>query len=346
MAGTWENWGGSGLDLEIILETAHDAFIAIDEQGVIRAWNPAAGALFGWSQTEALGTPLRELVIPERYRTQHDQGLMRFLDTGEGPLLNRTVEIEALRRDGSEFPIELTIAAVPQVEGWSFNAFIRDITDRRRAVEALARLATLVESSADAIVSSTTDGVVSSWNRGAERLLGYSAEKMIGDRLDRLLPTDRAGEANALNARVVGGDAVEGFETERLRRDGGIVDVSITISPIQDETGAVTELSMIMRDVSQRKRVERELSEGNDRLRRLNEQLRDSLTLARHELRRQLTSIGEIAETLVTRWGMLSGEERLRSVSTIETRAQRLQGIADEILDRSRLDAEPPPSSG
>jgi PAS domain S-box-containing protein len=122
-----------------IIETANDAFIAIDETGLIVDWNQSAVDLFGWQRPEALGRSMPELIIPERYRDSHRRGVERFLATGEGPVLGSRVELSAIRRSGEEFPAELTIWAVRTGERWSFNAFVRDIGQRRAADRAIER---------------------------------------------------------------------------------------------------------------------------------------------------------------------------------------------------------------
>lgn len=123
---------------ESVLATAHHAYVAIGTDGLITAWNAAAEQIFGHSAGEAVGRPLAELIIPERYRARHEAGLRHYLETGEGPALGRRLELSGLRADGSEFPIELTIAATEQDTGPAFHAFAADISDRvsaRHAIE-------------------------------------------------------------------------------------------------------------------------------------------------------------------------------------------------------------------
>jgi PAS domain S-box-containing protein len=130
--------------LREILKGAHEAFVSMDSTGRIRAWNPEAERTFGWTESEAIGCVLADTIIPTRYREEHRDGLERFLATGQGRLLNRRIEIEALHRDGHEFPIELTISAVQVGDGYEFNAFLHDISERR-AAESAARDRDLAE---------------------------------------------------------------------------------------------------------------------------------------------------------------------------------------------------------
>ncbi|MFH1302161.1 MAG: PAS domain S-box protein, partial [Planctomycetota bacterium] len=120
-----------------ILATTHEAFIGIDEKSIICEWNEQAEATFGWSHAEAIGQSLEETIIPERYWQQHINGVEHYLRTGEGPLLNKRLELSAMHRDGHEFPVELTITPVPQGNGFLFAAFIHDITEEKQAEEEL-----------------------------------------------------------------------------------------------------------------------------------------------------------------------------------------------------------------
>ncbi len=122
-----------------ILASAHEAFVAIDATSQILEWNQQAEATFGWSQQEAVGRQLPELIIPPRFRDAHMRGLERFMETGEGPALNQRLELSALHRDGHEFPIELSIAAIPQGETYLFSAFVHDITERKQSQQELMR---------------------------------------------------------------------------------------------------------------------------------------------------------------------------------------------------------------
>ena len=133
-----------------ILDNALDAVITIDSDGRITWWNPQAEKIFGWSQREAVGRSLAETIIPFRDQESHRKGLKRFMATGEGPILNRRIETEAKHRDGREFPVELTVTPVPMDDRMIFNAFVRDISDRRRSQKALRDLSgRLIEAQED-----------------------------------------------------------------------------------------------------------------------------------------------------------------------------------------------------
>ena len=121
-----------------ILESALDALITMSSDGITTGWTPQAAAMFGWSESEAMGRPLAELVIPPESREAHRRGLARFLSTGEGPILKQRIEIKALRKTGETFPVELTVTPIQLSEGWEFSAFVRDLSDRIRTERRLA----------------------------------------------------------------------------------------------------------------------------------------------------------------------------------------------------------------
>jgi PAS domain S-box-containing protein len=246
-------------DTRAILDMALDAVVGMDEHGVITNWNPRAEVIFGWTAGEAVGKKLSEVVIPPQYREAHIRGLKHFLATGQGPVLNRRIEITALRRDGTEFPVELSILPLKVGASYRFNAFIADITERKRAEERNARLAAIVESSEDAIIGKTPEGIIVTWNTGAERIFGYTAEEALGQPITMLIPPDRSDEEPTITARLRRGEPIEHFDTVRRRKDGEEIDVSLTISPIKDETGTIIGFSKIARDITERQRAKEKM---------------------------------------------------------------------------------------
>ena len=136
------------------------------------------------------------------------------------------------------------------------TAAVRDVTDRRRAAETAAQLASIIQSSHDAVIGKTLDQVVTTWNPGAERLYGYTAQEMIGRHIEVLIPVaDRERETKVL-AAVTRGERVEQYQTRRQRKDGTLVEVSLTMSPIADRSGAIVGVATVARDVTERQRAD------------------------------------------------------------------------------------------
>ena len=121
----------------LIVDSVLDGVVIMDADGLITDWSKQAEAIFGWTRTDVLGRKMQEAIIPIRYRLSHETGLRHFLKTGEGPVLNRRIEITALRRDGTEFPVELSVTPLKSGDRWTFSGFVRDISERKRAEEKL-----------------------------------------------------------------------------------------------------------------------------------------------------------------------------------------------------------------
>ena len=239
-----------------ILASAHDAFVAMDAEGIVRDWNSQAELTFGWSASDALGKPLHELIIPLPYRNAHLRGLQRFLSHGEGPVLNTRIELPALHRDGHEVPVELTISPVRQGDTHIFCAFMRDITARRRSQQQLRQLAAIVEGSDDAVMSKDVNSRFLSWNRAAEQLFGYPANEVIGQHVSLLVPAELLGEEATIMSRIRAGEPVQHYETVRIARNGEHIAVSLSVSPLHNAEGELAGASVIARDIRLRRRTD------------------------------------------------------------------------------------------
>jgi PAS domain S-box-containing protein len=240
-----------------ILASVLDCVITIDHRGRIVEFNPAAERLFGHTRERALGQELAELIVPPDAREAHRAGLRRYLADGVGPLLDRRIEVTGLAADGSEIPVELTVTVIPGTKPPMFTGYLRDIAPRRAGEMAQRRLAAIVESTQDAILTKDTEGIVTSWNAGAERLYGYTPEQAVGRHISFVIPPDRRGEENMILGRVLAGERLESYETERIRADGVRVDVSLTVSPLPDPQRGITGASVIARDITALKRSAR-----------------------------------------------------------------------------------------
>jgi diguanylate cyclase (GGDEF)-like protein/PAS domain S-box-containing protein len=377
-----------------IFDSALDAVVTMDAEGLITDWNPMAQTVFGWPKSEAVGRLVTDTIMPPRYREAHRLGLLRFLATGKGPVLNMRLELEGLHRDGHEFPIELSISATKTGSSHVFSAFVRDITERhraqdalrasearyrqivetafegvwvidsnnlttfvnhpmadmlgyapeemlgkpvltfmdadaqaafaanrdgrqkahqpthefrfrrkdgselwalvesspdkdaagtylgslamvtdvterRRGQEALRRLAGMVATSTDAIMAVDLTGCILNWNRGAERMYGYTAEEIIGRSISTITPPVKADELTAILDRARGGEPIEQVETLRKRKDGSLVEVSISFSTLADVDGTVIATTGIHRDISIAKRAAEALRASEERYRRI-----------------------------------------------------------------------------
>jgi PAS domain S-box-containing protein len=251
------------------LRSIGDAVIATDARGRVTFLNEVAQGLTGWSLEEAKGKALREVfhIVNELTRAEVENPVEQILRDGSiVGLANHTVLIA---RDGKEIPIDDSGAPIRNREEEMTGVVLvfRDITERRQAEALSQRLASIVESSQDAIFSKTLDGVIISWNASAARLYGFSAEEIIGRNVSIIVPPDRPNEVSDMLGRLKRGEHVEHFETKRLTKEGKVLDIALTISPIKDSAGAIIGASTIARDITERKRVEEALRAGEDRYR-------------------------------------------------------------------------------
>lgn len=241
-----------------VLASIGDAVVSTDADGRVTFMNRAAEDLTGWSRDEAVGRLLPEVFHTHNEHTRQPAENPGFQALREGNGLEQeTATLTA--KDGTQRAIDQVAAPIRSEGGEPVGCVLvfRDVSGRRRLEQqtqerlAAARfLASIVESSEDAIVSKSLAGIIQSWNAGAERLFGYTAERAIGHHISLIIPADRAEEEEQVVTRLRAGERIEHLETVRLRSDGQRVHVSLTVSPILDETGQVIGASKIVRDIT------------------------------------------------------------------------------------------------
>ncbi|MFQ5472309.1 MAG: EAL domain-containing protein, partial [Dehalococcoidia bacterium] len=239
-----------------IIDTAYDAFISIGTDDVITAWNSQAEQIFGWTREEAIGLRFAKTIIPLRYRTAHENGIERFLATGEGPVLNERIEISALHRDGHEFPVELAIWKVGSGDELAFNAFIHDITERKQAEEELRKLSRAVEQSPSLVMITDPNGNIEYVNPKFTEVTGYLPEDVLGKNPRILQSGETSPEVySRLWQTITSGGQWRG-DLHNKRKSGELYWASAVIAPVLDEEGAVVHYVGLQEDVTKRKEAE------------------------------------------------------------------------------------------
>ena len=200
----------SSSHLKAIASTTTDALIAIDEAGNVISWNPAAESIFGYSTEDMIGQSLHA-IIPERYQKAHDRGLERVNGGGKHHVIGHAATLAGRRKDGSEFPIELTLSTWKSGGRNHYGGIIRDISERVRMEDELrtseARTRAITETANDGIITADSDGFILSWNKAAATIFGYGPDEAVGQSLTLIVPEQFKSAHERGIERVSGGGA-------------------------------------------------------------------------------------------------------------------------------------------
>jgi PAS domain S-box-containing protein len=318
--------------LAAIVESSDDAIISKTLTGQIVSWNAAAERLFGYGAQEMIGKLTTAIIPSERLAEEHE--IIPRISRGE-----RVDHLETIRlaRDGRRVEVSLTISPVRGPTGQVVGAFevAREIGERKRAERIQAQLAAIVESSDDAIVSKNLDGIIQSWNAAATRIFGYTADEAVGQPITLIIPTNLHVEERAIIARVRAGKRVEHFDTVRITKDGRLIPVSLTVSPIHDTKGTVIGASKIARDISERRRAEKALRETEEGLRLANQRKDEFIALLAHELRNPLAPIRYALAA--GKQGAATPEQRERFHEIIERQVAHMSRLLDDLLNVAHI---------
>lgn len=237
-----------------------DAVISLGTDLAVNGWNAGAQRLFGYSEVEARGRAITDLIVPDA----DVEEVAAICAAAANARASVWKDMVCRHRDGCPVPAEMHVAAVPGDTG--IAVVVRDVGGRQRDADAQARLAAIVTSSAAVIMSQTLDGTVTTWNAAAERMFGYAASEMVGKSLRHLIPADRQQAEDTILARLAHGECINSYETRHLTRDGRIFDALITVSPLHGSDGAVVGVSKIIADITERKQTEARLAEREAQL--------------------------------------------------------------------------------
>jgi two-component system, LuxR family, sensor kinase FixL len=325
-----------------VTDAAVDAIVSADAFGRLLSWNSGAERMFGWKAEEVVGRPLT-VIIPERLRALHEAGIARVRQSGHSKLAGSVVELIGLRRDGGEFPIELSIGAWDGSDGLAFSGVIRDITERKQAEVTLraseARFTSVADAAVDAIVSADAFGRLLSWNSGAERMFGWRSEEVVGRPLTVIIPERLRAlhEAGITRVRESGHSKLAGSVVELigLRRDGSEFPVELSIGSWQGPDGMA--FSAVIRDITERKQAEAALAATNRELERTNAELETLVYSASHDLKSPMVSLLGYLEYLKLDYGDVLGQEGGRYVARISDCTLYMQRLIHDLIDLSRV---------
>ncbi|MBA4329181.1 MAG: PAS domain-containing sensor histidine kinase [Polaromonas sp.] len=320
-----------------LLESTPDAIVVVDALGIIVLVNSLAEQLFRYDRDELLGQSV-EVLLPDSFRRQHVAHRAGYFQQPHTRTMGAGLELYGLRKDGVQFPVEISLSPLKTERGTLVMSAVRDISGRQRAEKKFAQL---LESAPDAMVIVNGHGVIVLVNSQTEKLFGYRREQLLGQSVDMLVPTPHRARHPAHRqaffqnprARAMG----TGFELNGLRADGSEFPVEISLSPLETEDGLF--VSSAIRDVTERKRFEQALRDKNLELENAAKVKDRFLASMSHELRTPLNAIIGFTSTLLMRMPGPVNTEQERQLTTIQSSARHLHSLINDLLDLAKIEA-------
>lgn len=333
---------GSESRLKAIVQGALDAVVTMDGTGRVVEWNPQAETIFGYSRDEAVGRALAELIIPVRLREAHAKGMQRYLSTGEHQILGRRIEIEALRKNGSEFPVELTVIPLHLDQQMLFSSFIRDITERKRSESTIQRTMGFIESLFEHLpnmvfVKDAEHLRFIRFNKAGEELLGYTKSELLGKNDYDFFPKAEADFFTSKDRETLRNGLLIDIPDEPIQtKSKGVRTLHTKKIPIYDETGRPQYLLGISEDITERKESEAALVRARLAAEEANQAKSDFLANMSHEMRTPLNAIMGIADILAR--SALSSEQ-VSLVRRCTKASDGLLRMIDDLLLAAKADS-------
>ena len=315
----------SAARLAAIVESSDDAIISKDLNGYVISWNAAAERMFGYTAAEITGKHITTIIPVERH-SEEDFVLGRI----RAGVRVEPFQTVRCRKDGTPVDVSLTVSPIRAADGAIIGAskIARDITRQRMTERDAQRLAAIVASSDDAIVSKDLNSIILTWNAGAEDIFGYTSDEAIGRHIGMIIPDGRQAEEDMVMGRIRAGESVRHFETVRRRKDGRLLDISLTVSPIRTAAGEIVGASKIARDITQEKTLRRAAAEAS----RAKDQFLATLS---HELRTPLNTL--LGYTHMMQTGTLDPGAVGKALDAMARNGQALTNLVNDVLDASRI---------
>lgn len=332
-----------GKGLEWLVQSASDAMIISNRDGSIILANSSASLLFGYTEAELVGLRV-ETLLPERLRGQHVQHRADFFNNGKARVMGSGIELFALRRDGSEIPVEISLSPLRVDARVSLvMVTVHDISRRKAAEQALqdseARMRAVFDTAVDAIITIDAHGIVERVNPAAERLFGYSAEEITGRNISMLMPSPDRERHDAYLARfhATGERKVIGVgrEVVGLRKDGSVFPMDLAVAEMR--LGEKKMFTGIVRDISERKRAEEQQSRLLQEIRNANKDLTSFAYVVSHDLKAPLRGIASLAQWISTDYAEKFDDAGREQIALLINRVHRMNNLIDGILQYSRI---------
>jgi len=320
---------------EQLLEFAPDAVIGVVQDGTIALVNSQVEEIFGYARGELIGEPVEKLV-PGRFNAIHHAHRDVYFANPRTRSMGVDLSLFAVRKDGREFPCEISLSSLETTDGRLALAAVRDVSARVRAEAELRRYAAIIASTAESVISVAPSGEIESCNPSAARLYGYSGAEAVGKPFDRLTAAAERPAMIEFFNRAVSGEQVAPVETIRLRKDGSTFDALATLSPIRDASGAVISVVSVSHDITQRKRADAELRRTTEELVRSNADLEQFAYVASHDLSEPLRTVTGFVQLLADRYSAKLDDDAREFIAFAASGAARMQELLDGLLAYSR----------
>lgn len=335
----------------LIMSGALDAIICIDTKEAITFWNKQAEVIFGWKEKEALGQQLSELIVPEPFRKHHREGMKHYLKTGEGRALNVLLELSAIKRNGEEFPIELTVIPIKQGEELFFCAFIRDITERKKSetsiIQANERFEKVTEATNDAIWDYDVTNNTLFWGQGFQTLFGYNLEenKPSFESLVSLIHEEDRERVTSKITEFMQDQNLKNWHEEYrfIKADGSVAFVIDRATFIRNKEGKVVRVIGAMTDITKQKNHEAQLIALNESLQsyakeleRSNEELEQFAFITSHDLQEPLRMVSSFMDQLKRKYEDKLDDKALQYIEFATNGSKRMKQIILDLLEYSR----------
>ncbi|HTH60132.1 MAG TPA: PAS domain S-box protein [Paraburkholderia sp.] len=329
--------------LDWLLNSASDAMLIVDHDGVVVFANPPVERLFGYTRDDLSGKPL-EILMPERVRDSHVARRIDFFANPRPRSMGVGLELLGCHRDGTEFPIEVSLSPLKTDRGLDLvMATIHDITARKRAEQALldgeARMRAIVDTAVDAIITIDETGVVERVNPRTQQLFGYDASEMVGRNISMLMPQPYRDMHDGYLARYrqTGEKRIIGIgrEVVGLRKDGSTFPMDLAVSEMY--LGQRRMFTGIVRDITERKRADEQRSRLLQEISSANEELTNFAYVVSHDLKAPLRGIGSLADWLSVDYADKFDDEGREHMRLLISRVHRMSALIDGILQYSRV---------
>ncbi len=309
------------------VKSSENAIISRDLNGNITSWNHSAEKIFGYTAKEASGKHI-SLIIPDEF-FEEEEFFIRCIQNGKRVQRYETIR---KRKDGTRIFTSHIITPVKDANRKIIGTskVISDITEQKTFY------ASIINSSDDAICSKTLDGIITTWNSGAEKMFGYTEEEVLGKHINIIIPESKVKEEILIRNKIKRGRRSAAFETIRIRKDGTEVNISLTVSPINNESGKITGASIIAKDISKRIELEEQHQLYTEKLEELNKYRDDFIAMASHELNTPLTVIKVNLQILEE---IMRDDDNVGFIYNSSKQVNKLTDLISNLLDVSKIQA-------